>query len=592
MVIAMMKNGLISWLAENHINHESDIDSVLGALAFVVRQEGTGIIKVQGANKTFEKLLGWPGYRWSQGMDVTYLLPPEAQKQFCAILDRAAGRELTECIEHIRFRTMVGVVLVCRVHICCISRSAEAASFVMRLSYNKQAQIKEALFTEALRQSRVNCWYWDMSKGVIMFFNTDVPEKPYPGIPFMNGEYASFQNFPQGMVDALVFAGDYRTQFMDFVKKLLVCGRSRAVLQEVSAELALEAGDGRLIWVSFTGHIVKDENDTPEYVMGTWKNITDRKVNEQQQQHNSSLMGSLVRDSAYDITVNLDKGFFVDDNSLEKWREETRVLSVHYQQAIRDLVNERVAQEDRRRVQEFFALDTLHKLPEDENFSIEYRRRYNGKLNWFKVTVNTFSFDEFSDKWMYTLIYDIDAAKQRELLLERMAATDALTGLYNRAHSLELMAQYIRENRDMATAVIYMDLDNFKTVNDTLGHAAGDSMLVCVANAMRSYFGREAVLGRIGGDEFIMMYLHADKGCVGRKMKDFVDYVGGKCREECPDIKVTVSLGYVLHPDFGDDVSVLADLADRALYEAKHHGKNTAVEYRGMQNSVQDNKQA
>ena len=146
------------------------------------------------------------------------------------------------------------------------------------------------------------------------------------------------------------------------------------------------------------------------------------------------------------------------------------------------------------------------------------------------------------------------------------------------------MEQYIREHEDIPTAVMYMDLDNFKSVNDTLGHAAGDSLLICVANAMRSYFGKDAVLGRIGGDEFIMMYLNADKSYVGQMMSDFVNYVGDKCRAKCPDIGVTASLGYVLHPDFGDDVAVLAELADKALYEAKHHGKNTAVEYReGMQ---------
>lgn len=570
----MMKNGLISWLEKEHIAHECEIDKVLGAMAFVVRQDG--YIKFQGANAVFEKLLGWTNYQWSQGMDAAHLLPPEALDKFGNMLDRASRKVFVEFSDNIHFRTLMGAIIRCHVHVCCISSSQSTARFVLRASYNKQAQIKEALFTEALRQSRVNCWYWDMSQGSIMFFNTDLPEQPYAGIPFMNEECVSFENFPQGMVDVLNFAGEYRTQFMDFVKKLL----SRDQSGDLSLELALETDDGRLIWVSFTGQIVRDAKHTPEYVMGTWKNITDQKVNEQQQQHNNYLMGTLVKESLYDITVNLNKNFFVADNSLEKWMEETRVFSPYYDQAIRELVNERVIKSDRQKMLDFFDLDTLRGLPEDENFSIEYQRKYNGKMNWFKVTINTFCLDEFSDKWMYALVYDIDASKQRELVLERMAATDALTGLYNRSHSLELMEQYIREHEDIPTAVMYMDLDNFKSVNDTLGHAAGDSLLICVANAMRSYFGKDAVLGRIGGDEFIMMYLNADKSYVGQMMSDFVNYVGDKCREKCPDIGVTASLGYVLHPDFGDDVAVLAELADKALYEAKHHGKNTAVEYR------------
>ncbi len=569
----MMKNGLISWLEKKHIANECDINRILGPMAFVVRQDGH--IKVQGANTVFEKLLGWTNYNWSQGMDVAHLLPPDDLDRFGKLLDRASRKLFVEFTENINFKNLMGTVLKCHVHVCCIADSQSTVSYVLRASYNKQARIKEALFTEALRQSRVNCWYWDMSQGSIMFFNTDLPEQPYMGIPFMNEECAFFENFPQGMVDVLNFAGDYRSQFMDFVKKLLSRGQSG----DLSLELALETDDGRLVWVSFTGQIVRDAKHTPEYVMGTWKNITDQKVNEQQQ-HNNYLMGTLVKESLYDITVNLDKNFFVADNSLEKWMEETMVFSPYYDQAIRELVNERVIKSDRQKLLDFFSLDTLRSLPEDENFSIEYQRKYNGKMNWFKVTINTFCLDEFSDKWMYALVYDIDASKRRELVLERMAATDALTGLYNRSHSLELMEKYIREQKDMPTAVMYMDLDNFKAVNDTLGHAAGDSLLICVANAMRSYFGKDAVLGRIGGDEFIMMYLNADKSYVGQMMSDFVNYVGDKCRAECPDMGVTASLGYVLHPDFGDDVAVLAGLADKALYEAKHHGKNTAVEYR------------
>ena len=73
--------------------------------------------------------------------------------------------------------------------------------------------------------------------------------------------------------------------------------------------------------------------------------------------------------------MNLNKNFFVADNSLEKWMEETMVFSPYYDQAIRELVNERVIKGDRQKLLDFFALDTLRGLPEDENFSIEYQRK-------------------------------------------------------------------------------------------------------------------------------------------------------------------------------------------------------------------------
>ena len=324
---------------------------------------------------------------------------------------------------------------------------------------------------------------------------------------------------------------------------------------------------------------MRNADGIPEYAMGTWRNITDQKVNEQQQQHNNYLVGNLIRDSVYDITVNVDKNFFVADNSLEKWMEETRIFAAYYDQAIREIANERVVKEDRQRFLDFFSLETIRNLPEDENVSIEYRRKYKGRENWFKVTINTFSLDEFTDKWMYALVYDIDSVKKREIMLEQMAATDALTGLYNRKHSLDMMAEYIQKYPEMPNAVVYMDLDNFKSVNDTLGHAAGDSLLIRVAKSMRKYFGKDAVLGRIGGDEFILMCYNANHEYVDQMMQDFVNFVGSQCKEECPTINVTVSLGYVLYPDYGRDVAELADLADKALYKAKRHGKNMALAY-------------
>ena len=568
-----MQNGLISWLLNNYENQVNNIDRLLGAMAFLERSDSG--IKVTGANTEFEKLLGWTGFQWQMGMDMEHLLAPQFSSQFTELVDMAGENMMVEHHGDVRFKNRVGNVLRCHLHIICINVHDNHSEYVIRFSYNKQAQIKDALFTEALRQSRTNCWYWDMNQGMVTFFNTDISEAPDNEIVFMNEETISFSNFPQGFVDKLNFAGSYRNQFMDFVKKILSRGQS----SDLTVDVALEAGSRKIIWVNFTGHIVRDDKNIPEYVMGTWKNITAQKADQQRQQHNSSIIGALVQDSIYDITVNLEKNFFVADKSMETWLEETRVTSPYCDQAIRELAVNHVVKEHRQRFLDFFNLERIRKLPEDKNFSIEYQRTFKGKVKWFKATINTFCMDEFSDKWMYALVYDIDESKQKELVLEKMAATDALTGLLNRAHSLKSMRQHIEANPDMPAAVMYMDLDNFKSVNDTLGHAAGDSLLICVANAMKSYFGDDAISGRIGGDEFIMMYLNADKSYVSTMMTDFVNYVGSKCQEECPGVHVTASLGYALYPDYGNDIAILADFADKALYQAKHHGKNMAIEY-------------
>lgn len=568
-----MEKAIISWLTQNQIKSEAGIDTILGPCAYFVAKDG--YIIIAGANTVFKKFLGWNDYIWAQGMYIEHIMPVDARESFIAVLDEAKEKLWTGCAANSSFKTRGGVVLHCKAHVFCVEASAEEAKYVVRLEYNKQEQIMEKLFSCALKQSGANCWYWDMSLGTATFINSSISPGELSGLSFMDEKTVFFEDFPQGFIKKLNFGGSYRDAFMEFIRRLL----SKKSMGDNSVEMAFSTEDERLVWVSFTAEVIRNEKGIPQYAMGIWRNITEEKDRDQQQQHNKYMLDSMVKGSIYDITVNLDKNFCVADNSLEKWMEETRVFSPFYDQSMRELAVTRVVEKDRKQFLDFFNLEVLRSLPEDENFSLEYQRKYNGHNHWFKVNINIFTLDEFSDKWMYALVYDIDASKQRELMLERMAATDALTGLYNRGYSIELMEEYIQKHPEVPTAVVYMDLDNFKSVNDTLGHAAGDSMLICVADAMRSYFGNDAVLGRIGGDEFIMMCLHADKSLVGQMMESFVSYVGDKCHAECPMIAVTVSLGYVLYPDFGDNISVLADFADKALYRAKKHGKNMALKY-------------
>lgn len=569
----MKKNNMLSWLLENHVKSEIDLDQVVGPIVYMQRSKDA--VKLMKANTAFERLLGWQEHDWQQGMDIERLLPARVKSHFCDALDRAGKKLWNEVVLETELSKRDGTVLYGKAHIFCIGKAAKTAKYLIRLEYDLEAQIKDALFVEALCQSKINCWYWDIGQGTATFFNTDIPDKPLKNLDFMNDTYVFVKDFPQGFVSSLHFAGEHRAGFLSFIDSLLSSDASG----DVHGEAAFTTRGEQVVWVSFTAQAVRNSDGAPEYAIGTWKNITKQKSQEHQREHNDYLMGNLIKDSIYGITVNVDKNFFEADESLEKWIEETRISSAYYDQAIVEVAAKRVAKEDRRSFLDFFSLKNIRSLPEGEDATLEYRRSYHGKESWFRATINTFRLDEMRDKWMYALVYDIDAVKKKEIALEQMASTDALTGLYNRKHSLSLMEKYIQQYPTSSNAVVYMDLDNFKSVNDTLGHAAGDSMLVCVANSMREYFGTDAILGRIGGDEFIFMCYSAEHEYVNQMMQSFVEYTAKKCQAECPSVKVTVSLGYVLYPDFGNDVAVLADLADKALYKAKRHGKNMAVAY-------------
>lgn len=104
-----------------------------------------------------------------------------------------------------------------------------------------------------------------------------------------------------------------------------------------------------------------------------------------------------------------------------------------------------------------------------------------------------------------TSVLDVTDSARAHRELERRATFDALTGCYNRAASLDQLERELARDDRAMTGVVYVDLDNFKPVNDTLGHAAGDELLACVAARLRELTRREDLAGRLGGDEFLLL---------------------------------------------------------------------------------------
>jgi two-component system cell cycle response regulator len=171
-----------------------------------------------------------------------------------------------------------------------------------------------------------------------------------------------------------------------------------------------------------------------------------------------------------------------------------------------------------------------------------------------------------------------DEARDHARLLESMALQDPLTGLANRRLLPErvwMAIAHARRNRS-AMAVVYLDLDGFKEVNDTLGHAAGDLMLKMVAERLLGAVREEDTVARLGGDEFMIALWHVngleDTAKVAAKL---IDVVAQPYDIEGRQVTVTISAGASIFPQHGEDADGLMKSADVALYEAKRSGKNT-----------------
>jgi diguanylate cyclase (GGDEF)-like protein/PAS domain S-box-containing protein len=168
--------------------------------------------------------------------------------------------------------------------------------------------------------------------------------------------------------------------------------------------------------------------------------------------------------------------------------------------------------------------------------------------------------------------------KQAEDRIQFMAHHDALTGLPNRTLLVDRLEQaiLIAERHATSVTVIFVDLDNFKLINDSLGHNAGDKLLRTVAKRMADCLGSTDTLVRLGGDEFVLLLadLPREANAVGRMLAKLQDAVGQPVALDGEVVEVTCSMGVANYPGDAANAEALLANADVAMYRAKEVGKN------------------
>ena len=209
----------------------------------------------------------------------------------------------------------------------------------------------------------------------------------------------------------------------------------------------------------------------------------------------------------------------------------------------------------------------------------------NGEYLWVDFRLLIY-YQDFFPFTAYGCICDINEQQLRQLRLQREIEYDDLTGFLNKAACKKYVDKYFSElPEDAKPALMIIDADGFKAINDSFGHLFGDAVLKDMARAISNHFNETSIIGRIGGDEFLALYRDVGdddtvwkNACLG-----LINELNRTYQNKDDRLPFSVSVGVALYPDHGDNYTDLFKHADRALYESKSQGKN---QYRVYQPSL------
>lgn len=346
--------------------------------------------------------------------------------------------------------------------------------------------------------------------------------------------------------------------------------RQMALGPDKEIEYRLKRKDGSTIWVLDKGRLIHPD-EGPDYYCCILVDIT--RAKELESRLRLSLeRHQIIMDQANDVIFEWD----LTADKIEfssNWEKKfgCRPVTEHINSTLTAAPH--VHPEDRSR---FASL--MKRIIQGEHF-VEGEVRFcnaTGAYLWCRVRITGQQEDSGVTCRAVGVIADIDAEKRQTQRLLDSARRDALTKLYNRGSVQELISGILGgASGTPCCALLIIDLDNFKRINDTMGHLAGDALLTEIAKTLQQQFRSEDVVGRIGGDEFIA-FLGSIPGpdTARAKAEQTIRALRSIPLKELGAGAVTCSIGVACSPECGSTYHELFQRADQALYQAKRMGKD------------------
>ena len=329
--------------------------------------------------------------------------------------------------------------------------------------------------------------------------------------------------------------------------------------------------DGTEVTVEISAHTVFDSDGEVLYIEGSAQDITARRVAEKALQQSEARYRTLVEHSQVGVYLMRDDRYtYVNQAFADMFGyEENELVGADFRILVpKESIDEQEGRYQRRRAGE----------PNKGDYSVTLTRKDGGRI---EVVVSAGNVEMDGMQYTSGTIRDVTEQRRGQRQLEYNASHDLLTGLPNRLFFEQELAQAIASARSGGAsdyAVLFLDLDGFKLVNDSLGHASGDLLLIQIADSLRENLGSHCLVARYGGDEFTVLPLDSCPRARAEQLAQRVlSLLGGSFEVNGHRVFSGASLGVVLgHPDYQSPDQVLRD-ADTAMYRAKASGKSAYV---------------
>jgi diguanylate cyclase (GGDEF)-like protein/PAS domain S-box-containing protein len=338
--------------------------------------------------------------------------------------------------------------------------------------------------------------------------------------------------------------------------------------KSTETRLVMRSGREKIVLLSVEARV--NAEGQPTAIVGTIHDVTERRTLEELLRDSEARYAGTVELAAVGIAHVDPGGRFIWSNSwmhtmLGYAREELERLTI-WDVSHPDDVH--ATDEDRSR---------MHSGTKDFLRTEKRYLRKDGQAIWVKIASAPRRDANGTLLYDISVIEDITPRKAAEARIQYLATHDELTGLPNRALFTEMLARAIEaaQSNGGQCALIFVDLDRFKIVNDSLGHDAGDGLLKEVARRMVQAVGSAAVTARFGGDEFVVLLEDVpDRAAAAAAASGILATLLEPVRVMDYDCRVTASIGIAMFPQDGREISTLMKHADMAMYLAKDEGKN------------------